>query len=109
MGRFGVRRSHLPVTIPLLMSKQGSVEIFLLWVQDFSPRFACLSRPFKYFRSHLRPVKSLEIHVIATLIVLRFPFPDLAIINRNASTLVGVSSSACSQSLSHNPNVIEFE
>ena len=36
-------------------------------VQYLSPRFACLLRLSKYFRSHLRPVKSLEILIIATL------------------------------------------
>ena len=35
--------------------------------QDLNPRFRCLSRLFKNFRSHLRPVKSLEILLIATL------------------------------------------
>lgn len=40
-------------------------------VQYLSPRFVRLSRLYKYFRSHLRPVKSLKVQLIATLKNLR--------------------------------------
>lgn len=40
-------------------------------VQDLSPRCTYLSWLFRYFRSHLRPVKSFKVQHVATLKMLR--------------------------------------